>query len=232
MTTIERKTRVSAMRAVSSLFGLALGAAVLTAGVDAARAAEATAPPAEKAVLPPVVSVLAATKSEMVDVVLVTGTLIAREEILVGPEIEGLRIVELLVDEGEKANKGQVLARLARESLDAQMAQSLATQIEKARLDGHRQSLVRELDQDRSSDAVRQSLGAHHQTVDYVVEEVLGREARLWNALLGIEAHAHLRIEIAQRGRAVVPQRRPHVRRPRGGARADTRIRVGSRWCS
>ena len=128
MTTIERKTRVSAMRAVSSLFGLALGAAVLTAGVDAARAAEATAPPAEKAVLPPVVSVLAATKSEMVDVVLVTGTLVAREEILVGPEIEGLRIVELLVDEGEKANKGQVLARLARESLDAQMAQSLATQ--------------------------------------------------------------------------------------------------------
>ncbi len=58
------------------------------------------------------------------ETVVVTGTLVAREEILVAPEVEGLRVLELLADEGDRVTKGQTLARLVSESLDAQMAQS------------------------------------------------------------------------------------------------------------
>jgi RND family efflux transporter MFP subunit len=43
-----------------------------------------------------------------------------------GPEIEGNRIVEILVEEGDSVAQGQVLARLARDTLDAQLAQSTA----------------------------------------------------------------------------------------------------------
>jgi HlyD family secretion protein len=57
----------------------------------------------------------------------VTGTLVARDEVLVGPEIEGLRIVEILADEGEFVARDQVLARLARDVLEARLAQWDAT---------------------------------------------------------------------------------------------------------
>ena len=72
----------------------------------------------------PMISVVKATQAEFRETVLVSGSLVAREEILVAPEIEGLRVVELYADEGSKVHKGQVLARLVSEQLDAQMAQN------------------------------------------------------------------------------------------------------------
>lgn len=70
------------------------------------------------------VSVVAARAHDIVETVLATGTLVARNEVLIGPEIEGLRIVELLAEEGDKIEKGAVLVRLQRDALDAQLAQS------------------------------------------------------------------------------------------------------------
>ena len=60
--------------------------------------------------------------------VLATGSLVAREEILVGPEVEGLRVTEVLADEGMRVKKGDVLARLVADTLDAQVAQNDAGQ--------------------------------------------------------------------------------------------------------
>ena len=57
-----------------------------------------------------------------------TGSLVAREEILVGPEVEGLRVTEVLADEGMRVKKGDVLARLVADTLDAQVAQNDAGQ--------------------------------------------------------------------------------------------------------
>src|SRR5262249_43593506 len=54
----------------------------------------------------------------------VTGSLAAREEVLVGPEVEGLRVVEVLAEEGMRVNKGDVLARLVADTLEAQLAQN------------------------------------------------------------------------------------------------------------
>lgn len=70
------------------------------------------------------VTVVRVAPSHFTETVLATGSLVAREEILVGPEVEGLRITEVLADEGQRVKKGDVLARLVADTLDAQVAQN------------------------------------------------------------------------------------------------------------
>lgn len=74
----------------------------------------------------PAVSVIRAEAADFAETVLITGTIVPREEILVAPEIEGLRILEVAADEGQTVKKGDVLARVEQETLDAQAAQSSA----------------------------------------------------------------------------------------------------------
>jgi RND family efflux transporter MFP subunit len=73
------------------------------------------------------VTVARVAPNEFTETVLATGSLVAREEILVGPEVEGLRITEVLADEGQRVSKGEVLARLVADTLDAQVAQNDAS---------------------------------------------------------------------------------------------------------
>jgi HlyD family secretion protein len=70
------------------------------------------------------VTVVRVAPADFTETVLATGSLVAREEILVGPEVEGLRITEVLADEGMRVKKGDVLARLVADTLDAQLAQN------------------------------------------------------------------------------------------------------------
>lgn len=82
--------------------------------------------PAAKTAPAPAVSVVEAVRREIVESVVVTGTLVPRDEILVTPEIDGYRLVELLAEEGMRVEKGQVLARLSRDLIDRQLAQQNA----------------------------------------------------------------------------------------------------------
>lgn len=70
------------------------------------------------------VSVARVEPVDFVETAMVSGSLVPREEVLVAPEIEGLRVLEVMVDEGARVEKGQVLARLVSDTLDAQMAQN------------------------------------------------------------------------------------------------------------
>ncbi len=70
------------------------------------------------------VTVVRVEAADFVETVLVTGTLVARNEVLVGPEIDGLRVLEVLVEEGDRVKKGQVLARLVTDTLEASLAQN------------------------------------------------------------------------------------------------------------
>ena len=63
-------------------------------------------------------------RAHFTETVLATGSLVAREEVLVGPEVEGLRITEVLADEGMRVKRGDVLARLVADTLEAQLAQN------------------------------------------------------------------------------------------------------------
>ncbi len=73
--------------------------------------------------LAPAVSVARVHGHDFVETVMVTGSLVAREEILVAPEVEGLRVLELKAEEGDRVRKGDVLAVLVSEQLEAQIAQ-------------------------------------------------------------------------------------------------------------
>jgi len=79
------------------------------------------------ATAPPAVSVAKVQMADFTEMVTVSGSLVPRDEILVAPEIEGFRVLELKVDEGDRVKKGDVLATLVQESLDAQLAQNEAS---------------------------------------------------------------------------------------------------------
>ncbi|GEL41471.1 hemolysin secretion protein D [Methylorubrum extorquens] len=104
---------------------LAVPALVLTALSFGPAWAE-TAPPPAKTAPAATVSVVEAERREIVESVVVTGTLVPRDEILVTPEIDGYRLVELLTEEGMRVEKGQVLARLNRDLIDRQLTQQNA----------------------------------------------------------------------------------------------------------
>ncbi len=88
--------------------------------------AEGTAPAPVPAVAPPSISVVKAERRPIVASVPVTGTLVPRETVSVGADVEGLRIEALLVDEGDTVTAGQVLARLATDLVDADLSRATA----------------------------------------------------------------------------------------------------------
>lgn len=70
----------------------------------------------------PVVSVVYARRADFIDSVPVTGSFAAREEILVAPEVDGMRVLEIRAEIGDRVKKGDVLAVLVTEQIDAQIA--------------------------------------------------------------------------------------------------------------
>jgi HlyD family secretion protein len=103
---------------------LAVGAGFVSWQIAGPQMAGAKAPVMQTEIRAAAVTVAPARLGPVVETSMVTGTLVARSEVLVGPEIEGLRIIELLAEEGDYVEKGAVLVRLSRETIDAQMAQS------------------------------------------------------------------------------------------------------------
>ena len=101
-----------------------LGGAYVLGVVPAKAPVVSTAAPAAQSSSDPAVLVVKLERAEFVETVLVTGSVVARDEVLVAPEIEGFRILELLADEGDTVKAGQVLARLSNETLQAQLAQN------------------------------------------------------------------------------------------------------------
>src|SRR5260370_2798945 len=65
-----------------------------------------------------------AERHSITETLAVTGSLVAREEIVVGTELDGLRIVDILADVGDRVEQGQVLARLDATMLRIQLAQN------------------------------------------------------------------------------------------------------------
>jgi RND family efflux transporter MFP subunit len=95
-----------------------LGAAAADRPLGAAEVSQAEGETSGSAV-----SVIAVEPTVFARTILVTGSLVAREELLVTPQIEGQRIHEILAEEGDRVSEGQVLARLADDTLKAQLAQ-------------------------------------------------------------------------------------------------------------
>lgn len=82
--------------------------------------------PQTEATFAPMVTVARIQPQRFIETVAVTGTIVPRDEVLVGPEVEGLRITEILVDEGQTVQKGAVMARLVFETLESQLQANAA----------------------------------------------------------------------------------------------------------
>ncbi len=109
-------------RRLSRASAFALALAVLAPPAIAAGEGEGTAPQAPVAA--PAITVVRATAAPIAQRASVTGTLTPRETVSVGADVEGLRVEALLADEGDRVEAGQVLARLATDTIEVNLARS------------------------------------------------------------------------------------------------------------
>ncbi len=112
------------LRAAMNQGKKALDEVVQSISKDDAHAATQKADNARKKVLAPAVSVATAKPEQFVERIMVTGSLVAREEILIAPEVESLRVITLQAEEGDSVEMGQIIATLERETLLAKRAQN------------------------------------------------------------------------------------------------------------
>jgi HlyD family secretion protein len=206
----------------------ALAAGLMLLGGAAARAAE---PP------PMAVATIVAGRAEIVDSVLVDGTLVAREEVLVGPQIDGLRIVEILAEEGDRVAAGQVLARLDRSALEVQLAQNDASLARAQAAIGQARSQIVQAEatnEEAASTLERaQSLArtgiASAQTLEQRVAAARGAAARLAAARDALAvAEAERRQVEAQRRDTELRLARTEIRAPQPGQVSRRTGRLGA----
>ncbi len=120
----------------------------------AAATAPAGAPPPALTVATAAVALQSLARSIVGD-----GSVVAWQELVVGVEAGGLRVAELLVEDGDRVAKGDLLVRLDDSVLAAQRDQSAAAVEEaEAALRIARQDLARSTELSRSQNVARQTL--------------------------------------------------------------------------
>lgn len=207
-------------------------AAPAQSATDAARPAQNDAAP-----LAPAVSVTPAEKREIVARAIVTGTLVPREEILVAAEVEGLRITDVLVEEGAVVEKGQVLIRLSDDLVTTQLAQNTA-QIARADA-GIAQARSTILQAEASATEAQQALDRAQalQRSGNVTQAVLEQRIAAARQAEGVLAAARSALEIAeaekrtaqaQRREIEVRLDRTQIKAPAAGLVSRKNARVGA----
>ncbi|MBN9000325.1 MAG: efflux RND transporter periplasmic adaptor subunit, partial [Rhizobiales bacterium] len=109
----------------AALAGSLAAGVLIAAGAGSAAHGAETAPPA--AARPPAITVAPAARGEVVDTETVIGSLVPREEVLVGVDLDGFRLTEVDAEVGDRVAAGQVLARLSGDTLAILLAQNEAS---------------------------------------------------------------------------------------------------------
>jgi RND family efflux transporter MFP subunit len=110
-----------------SILVISIAAIVSTGGAFALYSAKPSA--AQKPAAPVASVTVGVTTPEITSfsrVVAATGTISARDELVIGSDASGVRLLEVLVDVGTSVKKGQLLARADDSQLQAQLAQQQA----------------------------------------------------------------------------------------------------------
>ncbi len=226
--------RNPAVKAV--LVALGLVAAPVLAQTQGAPSSTARAQASNAQPRPPAITVAEVTRSEVVARILVSGTLVAREEVLVTPQVDGLAIVELLAEEGQRVEAGQVLARLNRAQLDVALSQNAAQiqRVEAAIAQANAQIAEAEAANTQAQNALRrtQTLRAEGVATADIFDQRLAAaraaEARLTAARQGLAiAEAELAAARAQRDDIQLRIARSEIRAPRGGVISRRNARLG-----
>lgn len=185
----------------------------------------------------PAITVTTARRGEIVQSVVVSGSMIARDEIMVTPEIDGFVIVELLAEEGERVAAGQVLARLSRTTLEVQRSQSEA-QIQraeagvdqaKAQIVEAEANLVQANNAFDRTKALRDSGNASLETFDLRSAAARAAQARLNSAKQALAIMtADLALAKAQDKDIAVKLARTEIRTPKAGIVSRRNARLGA----
>ena len=145
---------------------------------------------AQKAAVPVAsvsVEVLTPENGSFSRVVAATGTVNARDELIIGSDASGVRLLEVMVDVGSRVQKGQLLARADDAQLQAQLAQQVA-QVKQA--------------QAENAQAIANLERAERLTDFFSVETVQTRRTSAATASakvdLAVAQLAELRVKIAQ----------------------------------
>ncbi|MGH1588279.1 efflux RND transporter periplasmic adaptor subunit [Methylobacterium phyllosphaerae] len=225
---------VNSVRWRASRLTVLCGLAILAAAP--ARAVETAAVP-DVATIAPTVTVVPAESREIVERAVVTGTLVPRDEILVSPEVEGLRITDLFVEEGDRVAKGQVLAKLSLEMIATQEASNAAAvaraeaaivqarsqivQAEAANVEA-KQSLER-------AQALAKTGNATAAVLEQRVSAAQGAEGRLAAARGGLQsAQADLATARAAGSEIALRRARTDIRAPEAGIVNRRTARIGA----
>jgi RND family efflux transporter MFP subunit len=119
-------TRPDFQIAPALLGAIALGAALVTAGVHAADKDKAAAPTRPALT----VTSVQATSSSLPLQLAANGNVAAWQEAIIGSESNGLRLAEVRVNVGDVVKKGDVLAVFSSDTVNAEVAQSQAALLE------------------------------------------------------------------------------------------------------
>lgn len=228
---------MSPVLAISRLAGLsllALAAAIVPA-VQAQTPAAASVQGGPTA--GPSVTVTKAKVSEIVQSVVVSGSMIARDEVLVQPEVDGLSIVAILAEEGDRVSTGQVLARLSRTTLEVQKTQNDA-QIARAdagiaqanaQIAEAQANLVAATNNFDRTKALRSSGNVSNETYDQRDAVARAAEAKLNSSKQALAiATADMALAKAQGRDIEVKLGRTEIRAPQGGIVSRRSAKLGA----
>ncbi len=161
------------------------GAGWLMRGEIASGLPGAPAPPAATAPAPPpppvalTVATAPATPRPMARRIAGDGSVVAWQELVIGAEAGGLRVIEVLVDEGSRVSAGQPLVRMEDALLAAQLGQAEAAIAEaEAALRIARQDLARAVDLARTQSMPRQTLEQREATAAQAEARLASAQSR------------------------------------------------------
>jgi HlyD family secretion protein len=172
---------------------------------------------------PPTVTVARAQRREIAEEVHVSGTLVAREEVMVSPEVDGMAVTEILVEEGDRVTKGQVLARLSRSAVEAEGAQAEANIAQARAQIAEAQASVFENQQslDRAKELVKTK------NVSQAVYEQRMSAWQVADAKLKA-AEQTLKVAEAQKQQVDLRLQRTEIKAPTAGVVSRRNIRLGA----
>lgn len=186
---------------------------------------------------PMAVTVVQVVRAEIVETASITGSVVARDEVMVSPQVEGLAITEILVEEGDRVAAGQTLARLSRDTLvanlaqfdaqvaraDAAVAQARAQILQgRATLTQAQSILQRGQKLLATGDASREVYEQRQASADIAAAQLASAEGQL------AAAEADHRLAEAQRQEVAVKVGRTEVRAPVSGLVSRRTARLGA----
>jgi HlyD family secretion protein len=199
--------------------------------------APASAATAQQSATGPAITVTSAKRDEIVQSVVVSGSMVARDEVLVTPEVDGFVITDLLAEEGDRVVAGQVLAKLSRTTLEVQRTQNEAQTAKaqaaidqaKAQIVEAEANLVQANNAFDRTKALRDSGNASLETFDQRAAVARGSQARLNSAKQALAmAQADLALSQAQGRDIEVRLARTEIKAPKAGIVSRRNAKLGA----